>query len=53
MKYETVEKSRGKIPLGRCIHKCKGNIKVDLKEIELTDLNWIYLAQDRDHYRLF
>jgi hypothetical protein len=27
------------------------NIKVDLGEIELSDMDWIDLAQDRDQWR--
>jgi hypothetical protein len=26
------------------------NIKMDLREIELGDMDWIHLAQDRDHW---
>jgi hypothetical protein len=27
------------------------NIKIDLREIELDGMDWIELAQDRDHWR--
>jgi hypothetical protein len=29
------------------------NIKMDLREIEWDDIDWIYLAQDRDQWRSF
>jgi hypothetical protein len=29
------------------------NIKLDLREIELDEANWIQLAQDRVHLRAF
>jgi phage pi2 protein 07 len=29
----------------------KGSIKMDLREIEMEDGGWIYLAQDRDRWR--
>jgi hypothetical protein len=27
------------------------NIKIDLREIGCNDMDWIYLAQDRDQWR--
>jgi len=30
-----------KIPLGRCRRRCKGNIKMDLKERGCEGVNWI------------
>jgi hypothetical protein len=32
-------------------HKWKDNIKMDLKEIGREGLDWIHLAQNRDHWR--
>jgi hypothetical protein len=41
-----VGKPEGNRPLGRSRRRWVDNIKVDLREIE-----WINLAQDRDHWR--
>jgi hypothetical protein len=30
-----------------------GNIKIDLREIGWDGIDWIELAQDRDHWRAF
>jgi hypothetical protein len=38
----------GKRPLGRPWHRWEDNIKLDLKEIYLEDVDWVDLAQDRD-----
>jgi hypothetical protein len=38
----------GKRPLGRPRHRWEDNIKMDLKEIECGDMDWINLADDRD-----
>jgi hypothetical protein len=43
-----VEKSRGKRQLGRPRRKWAKRIKIDLREIKLKDVNWVYLAQDSD-----
>jgi hypothetical protein len=43
-----VVKSEGKRPLRRHRRKWEDNIKMDHKEIEWKDLNWIHLAQDRN-----
>jgi hypothetical protein len=42
-----VEKPDGKNPLGRPRHRWIHNIKMDLLEIGLGDVDWIGLAQDR------
>jgi hypothetical protein len=41
-----VGKTEEKRPLGR--HRCRWevNIKIDLKETELRDVDWIHLTQD-------
>jgi hypothetical protein len=45
-----VGKPEGKRPLGRPRDRWVGNIKMDLREIE-WDMDWIYLAEDRDQWR--
>ena len=42
---------KGKRPLGRSKLECKDNIKMDLKEVGWTGMDWIVLAQDRDSWR--
>jgi hypothetical protein len=46
-----VVKPEGKSPLGRPRRRWVYNIKMDLREIGLIDLDWIDLAQDRDQWR--
>jgi hypothetical protein len=47
-----VRKPEGKKPLGRPRHRwVGGNIKIVLIGIELGDLDWIGLAQDRYRWR--
>jgi hypothetical protein len=46
-----VGKTEGKRPFGRPIHRWVDNIKIDLREIGWDGMDWIYLAQDRDHWR--
>jgi hypothetical protein len=41
----------GRKPLGRPRHRWQDNIKLDLREIEFGDVDWINLAQDRDRWR--
>jgi hypothetical protein len=41
-----VGKPEGKRPLGRPMRRREGNIKMDLQEVD-----WIELAQDRDRWR--
>jgi hypothetical protein len=42
-----VGKPEGKRPLGRPRHRWLDNIKMDLVEIELGQLDWIGLCQDK------
>jgi hypothetical protein len=42
----------GKRPLGGPRRRWLDNIKMDLKEIEWDGVDWIDLAQDRDHWRV-
>jgi hypothetical protein len=46
-----VGKPEGKRPLGRPRRRWVDNIKMDLREIEWDDVDWIELAQDRDQWR--
>jgi hypothetical protein len=46
-----VGKPEGKRPLGRPRRRWVDNIKMDLREIGCDDMDWIYLAQDRDQWR--
>jgi hypothetical protein len=43
-----VGRTEGRRPLGRPRLRCEDNIKMDLREIEFGDVDWIHLAQDRD-----
>jgi hypothetical protein len=42
-----VGKPKGKRPLRRPRCRWKDNIKMDLREIGISGVNWIWLAQDR------
>ena len=44
-------KPEGKRPLGRPRRRKEDNIKIDLQEVELRDMEWIDLAQDKDRWR--
>jgi hypothetical protein len=46
-----VGKPEGKRPLGRPRRRWVDNIKMDLIEIAWDGVDWIELAQDRDHWR--
>jgi hypothetical protein len=46
-----VGRPEGRRPLGRPRHRWKDNIKIDQRELEFGDVNWIHLAQDRDRWR--
>jgi hypothetical protein len=48
-----VRKPEGKRPLGRCRLRWKDDVKMDLQEIVLQDVNWTRLAQDRDQLSAF
>jgi hypothetical protein len=41
----------GKRPLGRPRRRWVDNIKMDLEETGWDGMDWINLAQDRDHWR--
>jgi hypothetical protein len=45
-----VETLEGKRPLGRPRSRLQDNIKMDLIEIEQTDMDWIHLAQDMNQW---
>jgi hypothetical protein len=46
-----VGKSEGKRPLGRPRRRWADNIKMGLREIGWSGMDWIDLAQDRDQWR--
>jgi hypothetical protein len=41
----------GKRPLGTSTRRCEHNIRINLKEIDISMRNWIDSAQDRDYWR--
>jgi hypothetical protein len=48
-----VGKLEGRRPLGRARRRWVDTIKMDLREIGWDGMDWIDLAQDRDHWRAF
>jgi hypothetical protein len=48
-----VGRPKGKMPLERPTHRWEEGIKMDLREIGWGGVEWIHLAQDRDHWRAF
>jgi hypothetical protein len=46
-----VGKPEGKRPLGRPRHRWVDNIKMYLRDIGWGGMDWIDLAQDKDHWR--
>jgi len=42
----------GKRPLGKPRHRWKDNIKMHLQEVGCGGMDWIYLAQERDRWRV-
>jgi len=46
-----VGRPKGKIPFGRPRRRWKGNIKMDLQEVECGSMDWIEVAQDRNRWR--
>jgi hypothetical protein len=48
-----VGRPEGKRPLGRPRRRWEDNIKMDFREIGIDGVNWIWLAQDRVHWRAF
>jgi hypothetical protein len=45
-----VENSEGKRPLGRPRRRWVDDIKMDLREIGLDDMDWIDVVRDRDQW---
>jgi hypothetical protein len=43
-----VGRPEGRRPLGRPRRRWEDNIKMDLREIGIGDVDWIHWAQDRD-----
>jgi hypothetical protein len=48
-----VGKPEGKRALGRPRRRWEDNINLDLRELEIDEMNWIRLAQDRVQWRTF
>jgi len=48
-----VGRPEGKKPLGRPRRKLEDNIKLDLWKTGIDGANWIQLAQDDVHWRVF
>jgi hypothetical protein len=48
-----VGKSEENIPLGRQIHRWVDNIKMDLGRVVWSDVDWIDVAQGRNHWPAF
>jgi hypothetical protein len=46
-----VGRPEGRRPLGRPRRRWEDNIKMDLREIEFGDVDWINWAQDRYRWR--
>jgi hypothetical protein len=46
-----VVKPEGRRPLGRTRRRWVDNIRMDLGKVELGDVDWIGLAQDRNRWR--
>jgi hypothetical protein len=46
----SVGKSEGKRSLGKPRHGWENNIKMDLRQVGLCDVDWIELAEDRDQW---
>jgi hypothetical protein len=46
-----VGRPEGRGPLGRPRRRWEDNIKMDLREIEFGDVDWIHWAQDRGRWR--
>jgi hypothetical protein len=47
-----VGKPEEKRPLGRPRHRRVDSIKIDLREIKCSCIDWIHLAEDRDQWRI-
>jgi hypothetical protein len=46
-----VGKPEGRRPLGKLRHRWVDSIKIDVREVGWDDVDWVNLAQDRDHWR--
>jgi hypothetical protein len=46
-----VGKTVGKRPLGRPRHRWEVNIKMDVREVEISVMDWINLTEDRYQWR--
>jgi hypothetical protein len=46
-----VGRPEGRRPLGRPRRRWEDNIKMDLGKVGFGDVDWIYLARDRDRRR--
>jgi hypothetical protein len=46
-------KPEGKRPLGKPRRRWNDNIKMDVREIGWGGMDWVHMAQDRDHWRAF
>jgi hypothetical protein len=46
-----VGRTKGKGPIGRPRRRWENNIKMDVREEELSIMCWIVLARDRDQWR--
>jgi hypothetical protein len=46
-----VGKPKGERQLGKPSHRWEDGVKMDLREIGWAGVEWIHLAQDRDHWR--
>jgi hypothetical protein len=44
-------KPEGRRPLGRPRRRWVDNIKMDIREIGWSGMDWIHLAQDKDQWR--
>jgi hypothetical protein len=44
-------KPEGNRPIGRCKHRWEDNIKMELREIKCSGMDWIQLAQDRVQWK--
>jgi len=44
-------RSEGKRPFGRPRLRREDNIKMDLQEVGCGNMDWVYVAQDRDRWR--
>jgi hypothetical protein len=44
-------KPEGKRPLGSSRGRCVNNIKIDLRDVDSSDMDWVDLIQDRGQWR--